>query len=106
TMHLGRTAQVIALMIVWAATLVGVDKTLNHTPAPVASAPGQRQPQLMVTFTHFCCSGCYDKMFSAVKSMTWIVSAVTNQSDLPKQDDMQKAKVDPTAAIETEWQKP
>ncbi len=104
-MHLGRTAQVIAFMILWAAALVGVDKALNHSPAVTTSTSGQGKPQLMVTFTHFCCTGCYDKMFSAAKSMSWIVTATTDRSGLNKQEDMQMSKVDEATAIETMWQK-
>ena len=104
-MHLGRTQQVVGLMFVWAATLVGVDKMLNHAPAAVSSASGHGKPQLIVTFTHFCCTGCYDKMFSAAKALSWIVTATTDRSTLKKQEDLQKAKSDPAAEIETQFQK-
>jgi len=104
-MHLGRTQQVVAFMIVWAAVLVGVDKMLNHAPVAVKAKSGHGQPQMTVTFTHFCCSGCYDKMFSAAKEMSWIVSASTDRSDLAKQEDLQKTTVDEGAEIETKWQK-
>ena len=104
-MHLSRTAQVIALMIVWAATLVGVDKVLNHAPPRVNSVSGQGKPQIVITFIHFCCSGCYDKMFSAAKSMSWIVTASTDQSDLKKPEDMEKAKIAESEPFETEYNK-
>ncbi len=104
-MHLGRTAQVLVFMVVWAATLVAVDKTLNHTPPTVPTRPGHGKPQVMVTFTHFCCSGCYDKMFSAAKALSWIVTATTDRSGMKKQEDLQKEKVDEATAIETLWQK-
>jgi hypothetical protein len=105
-MHFGRTQQVIALMIVWAAALIGVDKTLNHTPATMAVMPGAGKPQIIVTFTHFCCTGCYDKMFSAAKSMSWIVTASTDRGDLKKQEEMQqKEQFGEAAKIETMFQK-
>src|ERR1051326_2476624 len=104
-MHLGRTAQVVLFMFVWAAALVAVDKTLNHTPPAMASAPGHGKPQIVVTFTHFCCTGCYDKMFSAAKSFSWIVTATTDRSGLKRQEDMQIEKVDPSVAIATQWQR-
>lgn len=104
-MHLGRTAQVIGFMIVWAAALVAVDKTLNHAPAAMTSKSGHGKPQIIVTFTHFCCTGCYDKMFSAAKSMSWIVTATTDRSGLKRQEDLQKEKVDEATAIETLWEK-
>ena len=104
-MQLGRTQQVIALMIIWAGALVGVDKTLNHAPAPIDSTPGHGKPQIVVTFTHFCCTGCYDKMFSAAKSMSWIVTATTDRSTLVKQEDLKMARVDEAAHIETQYQK-
>src|SRR5947209_16615055 len=104
-MHLGRTAQVIAFMILWAAALVAVDKTLNHAPAAMSSKSGHGKPQIIVTFTHFCCTGCYDKMFSAAKAMSWIVTATTDRSDLKKQEDLQKDSVDAGTHIETLFQK-
>jgi hypothetical protein len=104
-MHFGRTQQVIALMIIWAAALVGVDKLLNHAPVPMTAMSDQGKPQIVITFTHFCCTGCYDKMFSAAKAMSWIVTATTDRSDLAKQEDLQKAKVDEATDIETKYQK-
>src|SRR6476646_9099074 len=103
-MHFGRTMQVIAFMIVWAAALVAVDKTLNHAPAAMTSSAGIGKPQTIVTFTHFCCTGCYDKMFSAAKSMSWIVTATTDRSDLKRQEEMGKEKVDEATHIETEFE--
>jgi hypothetical protein len=93
------------LMFVWAAALVAVDKTLNHAPPAMHSVSGHGKPQIGVTFTHFCCTGCYDKMFSAAKSMSWIVTATTDRSGLAKQEDLQKAKVDEATNIETMYQK-
>lgn len=104
-MHFGRTAQIIAFMLVWAAALVAVDKSLNHSPPAMNSHSGHGKPQIVVTFTHFCCTGCYDKMFSAAKSMSWIVTATTDRSGLKRQEDMQKEKVDEATAIETLWAK-
>lgn len=104
-MHFGRTAQVIAFMVLWAAALVGVDKALNHAPAAINTMSGHGKPQIVVTFTHFCCTGCYDKMFSAAKSMSWIVTATTDRGGLKRQEDMQKEKVDEATAIETLWAK-
>src|SRR5438045_133723 len=104
-MHIGRTHQIIAMMIVWAAALVGVDKTLNHAPPQNTTMPGHGKPQIMITFTHFCCTGCYDKMFSAAKSMSWIVTATTDKGSLAKQEDMKMARVDEATHIETQFQK-
>src|SRR5207244_13059131 len=104
-MHFGRTAQVILFMFLWAAALVAVDKTLNHAPPAMASVSGHGKPQVVVTFTHFCCTGCYDKMFSAAKSMSWIITATTDRSSLTKQEDMKMARVDEATHIETQFQK-
>jgi len=104
-MYLGRAAQVVLFMVVWAAALVAVDKSLNHAPPKVIAVSGEGKPQVVVTFTHFCCTGCYDKMFSAAKSLSWIVTATTDSGGLKKQEDMQIEKVDPAIAIDTMWQK-
>src|SRR5947209_201604 len=104
-MEFGRTAQVILFMMLWAGALVAVDKTLNHAPPAMAQVSGHGKPQIIVTFTHFCCTGCYDKMLSAAKSFSWIVTATTDRSGLKRQEDMQIEKVDEATKIETEWQK-
>ena len=104
-MQLGRTQQIVGLMVVWAAALVGVDRSLNHAPAKINHVTGHGKPQVVVTFTHFCCSGCYDKMFSAAKAMSWIVTATTDSSTLKRQEDLKMAAVDETAHIETDFQK-
>ena len=104
-MQLSRIQLVVGLMLVWAAALVGIDKTLNHAPKAIASESRQEGPQLLVTFTHFCCSGCYDKMFSAASKMSWIVSADKPVETLKNQGEMQMEKVAEGTKIDSEYQK-
>lgn len=104
-MHIGRFQQVFLLMVVWALVLIGVSKMMNNEPVKISKLGGKGKPQIIVTFTHFCCTGCYDKMFSAAKSMNWIINASTDTSNLKKQADLQHETADPSKAIETAYEK-
>src|SRR5260221_3081612 len=100
---MNRIQQIIAMMIVWALALIGYDNLTKPPSKPNVMTTGAA-PQIVTTFTHFCCSGCYDKMFSAAKHLSWIVNASVSDI-LPKQDDVQKADVDPHASFSQAFNK-
>lgn len=50
---------------------------------------------MVTTFTHFCCQGCYDKVFSAVRQLDWIASAAVDKDSLPPQSANQLEEIDP-----------
>src|SRR5690349_10045215 len=79
---MNRTQQIIAMMILWAVALIGYDN-FTKPPSKASTVTSGVAPQIVTTFTHFCCSGCYDKMFSAAKHMSWIVNASVSDI-LPK----------------------
>ena len=89
-----RGAQVIFLTLVWAFVLMYISKTHNNAPVAVKKVGAKTKVQVVLTFTHFCCSGCYDKMFSAVSNLTWVVSAAVDRDALKKQTDVMGEQAD------------
>lgn len=99
-----RAVQVVLLTIVWAFVLLFIAKKWNA--APTYNTGGSKsKAQMVLTFTHFCCSGCYDKMFSAVSNLSWVVSAAVDRDSLKKQLDVQGEQADTSKDLKTAYNK-
>jgi hypothetical protein len=78
--HYGTAPQILALTVLWAAALVGVDYARNPRPLGSFFAKSEAQhvvgdvatPQIVLFMNHMCCSGCLDELQSALKQLTWI----------------------------------
>lgn len=88
-MGMSRTQQVVALMLVWAAVLIGYDRMFNkHLFAPPASAVKSMKPQIHMYINHLCCSGCQDVAFSALKTLPWLGEpSLVNKEKLPTREE-------------------
>lgn len=69
---MNRVQQVLLIMAIWAAALILIDKKMNTHPERTAPPDNAGKPQIVMTFEHFCCEGCYDGMFASVKHYSWL----------------------------------
>ena len=100
-----RRIQIIVLTVVWGFVLFGYSKMYNAAPPTMNASNLKDKPQLVTTFTHFCCSGCYDKVYQSAKHLDFISSADIDQTSLKKQSERDKEDVDPGGDIANEYNK-
>ncbi len=69
---LGRTQQVVLMLLLWAAVLIGVDLKYNKHPERTVSGVSVGHPRITITLGHLCCSGCYEIVYKAIKQYSWL----------------------------------
>jgi hypothetical protein len=78
---LSNTKQIVAMTLIWAATLFAVDYVKQ--PRPLAILFGMRReafgdavrpasPTIILWVNHLCCSGCLDDLRAALRPLTWV----------------------------------
>ncbi len=98
-----RKIQVFVITIIWAFVLFAIDKSLNHAPPTMTHNNYKDKPQILVTFIHFCCSGCYDKFYSATSQFEWLAAAAIEKGSLPAQSETDKQVADVTKDVTAEY---
>ena len=84
-----RTIHILIISIVFAATLVAVDK-LFTPPVPKVAIDSATKPRIEVQIRHFCCTGCNDSAFQALSRFTWLAEPRPFKQDLPSVDSVKK----------------
>lgn len=86
-----KATTLLAVMVVWAIVLVGVDRAFNPPPAVYKPVAGGTHPHVEIGIKHFCCTGCNDSAFKAISKFSWLGQPKLLNKTLPSVDD-QKAK--------------
>jgi hypothetical protein len=94
---LGRTQQVLIMMLLWALLLIVIDKRMNVHPERTTGVGSAKNPQLIFGLNHLCCSGCFDNVFKAIKQQSWLANP-TLYSDAPLQSQQEAHTVKPHAS--------
>ena len=78
---LGRTQQVLIMMILWAVMLIVIDLKFNHHPERVSGPGSATHPQIIFGLNHLCCDGCYDNVYQAIKKQSWLSNPMLYKAD-------------------------
>ena len=73
----GKVFTAILIMGVWTVALVTVDRIWNKHPDSTKPTALTNAPHLRITFTHFCCNGCYSSLFKTAQQFSWLASKPT-----------------------------
>jgi hypothetical protein len=70
------------IIVVWVGALLTVDKVFNKHPETTRPAALTATPHLRITFTHFCCNGCYSSLFKTTQQFSWLSNPTVDQKQL------------------------
>jgi hypothetical protein len=78
---LSNTKQIVAMTLIWAATLFAVDYIKQPRPLAIlfgmsreafGDAVRPANPTITLWINHLCCSGCLDDLRAALRPLTWV----------------------------------
>ncbi len=94
---LGRTQQVLIMMILWAVMLIVIDLRFNVHPERTTGAGSATKPQIIFGLNHLCCGGCFDNVYQAVKKQSWLTNPMLYTGDALTMDHSTQSTTTPSA---------
>ena len=94
---LGRTQQVLIMMVIWAVTLIAIDLRFNVHPERTTGAGSATKPQIIFGLNHLCCGGCFDNVYQAVKKQSWLTNPMLYTGDALAMDHSAQSATTPSA---------